>query len=804
MPGYGHVLMHKKLNIVVALCLLVSLGAFTAAQAQGPVQDTTTATLQSVTSDLKNLQSQLDVIKQNVPVATNLGQFDAFNTQTQKILAEADQRIALLAPLQQKLRTDLNVLGPVPNDGAEAPAVAQSRIDLTARKAQLDTTLKQIEAVQESASSLIAQIGGIRRDYLKNALALRPGSILSGHFWSPILKSSPEDSRRLGAVVNELATMWHSAWQPGKWFTSAILLLLALGVWTLGRTAVERAVSWVCLHRLPKGRLRRSAVAFARVSVTVLATACVLNLVYLVFVQGQELTPAMSSIVTQFISLALSCALLAGLGRALLSTEHPSRRLPAISDPVALALKPFPSVLAGLLLVFGALENVNGITDASPDAAIFVHGLVTLCVVITIGIGVLRVSRVRKSLAAAGEPAEDRSTLAGLFYFAISGALIASAVALIVGYVPLGRFITYELVWFFLVVCSFYILILLAKDISVSLFSVENASGRSLQRLFNLNGEHLEQVSVIFSGLSTAVLLLLALTTLFRSGFGSTPEDLISGVIDVLGGGGLRTFNIEPARLLNAIITLAVGFYLLRSVRRWFNTELLPKTGMDPGMRASLIAIFGNVGYVLVVMLGLSALGVRWDNLAWIVSALSVGIGFGLQEVVKNFVSGVILLTERPVKVGDLVSVGNVEGDIRRINVRATEIQLSDRSTVIVPNSALISNNLRNVTMGTSSLGVVTLELIFPFDIDPGQVRDLLKSVFINHKAVLEAPSPSVVFSQISRAGITLNVTGYVRSPRIVGEMKSDLLFEVLTQLRAQGISLATDRFWPPERTLGP
>ncbi len=136
-------------------------------------------------------------------------------------------------------------------------------------------------------------------------------------------------------------------------------------------------------------------------------------------------------------------------------------------------------------------------------------------------------------------------------------------------------------------------------------------------------------------------------------------------------------------------------------------------------MRASLVTLFSNLGYVLLVLMTLSLLGVQWSSLAWIVSALSVGIGFGLQEIVKNFVSGLILLTERPVKVGDMVSISGVEGDIRRINVRATEIQLSDRSTVIVPNSQLISQNLRNVTMGNSTQGVATLMLTFPLNTDP-------------------------------------------------------------------------------------
>lgn len=136
-------------------------------------------------------------------------------------------------------------------------------------------------------------------------------------------------------------------------------------------------------------------------------------------------------------------------------------------------------------------------------------------------------------------------------------------------------------------------------------------------------------------------------------------------------------------------------------MRRWLGSELLPKTISDVGIRASLVTLFSNIGYVLVILITGGA-GHPVEQLAWIVSALSVGIGFGLQEIVKNFISGLILLTERPVKVGDMIGIGGVEGDVRRINVRATEIQLSDRSTMIVPNSQLISQNVRNATMGNA------------------------------------------------------------------------------------------------------
>ncbi|HAT3286506.1 TPA: mechanosensitive ion channel, partial [Serratia marcescens] len=243
--------------------------------------------------------------------------------------------------------------------------------------------------------------------------------------------------------------------------------------------------------------------------------------------------------------------------------------------------------------------------------------------------------------------------------------------------------------------------------------------------------------------------------------------------------------------LLNAMICLAIGIYILRAVRRWLGSELLPKTISDVGIRASLVTLFSNIGYVLVILITLAALGIQWGNLAWIVSALSVGIGFGLQEIVKNFISGLILLTERPVKVGDMIGIGGVEGDVRRINVRATEIQLSDRSTMIVPNSQLISQNVRNATMGNAQ-GVVTIALTFPTSIDPEQVRNILLSAYNEYETILETPAPYVRFSQLGPDGIILSVTGYVTSPRMVGATKSELLFNILKLLRAQEVSLSS------------
>ncbi|SOY93912.1 putative Small-conductance mechanosensitive channel (MscS) [Cupriavidus taiwanensis] len=744
-------------------------------------------------AELKRLQTEQDRIKQQASDPDGTTKLDELDHDLHKLDADVDKLSAALAPQRAQLQAQLDVLGPPPSDGItkEAPAVVRQRAELNARRLQLDAQVKQAAESKENIANLSGQIARLQRSQLKDQLALRSDSILNPQFWKPMVSPAAEDRARMAAFMDQVEPMVQLAWQPSQRAATIALLLLALGVWLLGKRLAERALAWFCLNKLPPTRLRRSALALATTLATVATTGLAVQIVYNAFTRNYELPPDLMTLYGGLVKLTLTSALIAGLGRALLCTRHPSWRLPALADPVARAMKPFPAALAGLLLLAGTLEQLNRIADTSVQVTLLGRGLVSLVVVLTIGAALLRANRVRNELAAAGEQPEARATLAGMIHAGVTLIVIVSMVALLAGYISFARFLTYELVWFDIVLCSLYLLTQVTRDLFESLFSTQHASGQVIKQLFGVDDARLEQAATILSGIGASLLLLLAVVALLTGGFGTTPADLVNSLVTVLGGEKLRSLNIMPERILNALVALGVGIWLLRTVRRWLDAELLPKLCMESGLRASLITLFSNVGYVLLVLLTLSLLGVRWDNLAWIVSALSVGIGFGLQEIVKNFVSGLILLTERPVKVGDMVSIAGVEGDIRRINVRATEIQLGDRSTVIVPNSQLISQNLRNVTMSNSTQGVASLQLTFPLNTDPEQLRDLLLDVYRENESILDVPAPSVMFSQLAPNGITLSVTGYVGSPRIAANTRSDLLFEILKRLRGAGISLS-------------
>ncbi len=761
----------------------------------------------NATVELPKMQKILDKIKGQVSGDTNESQLNQLNEMALELSGNAETLGQALIPQRQQLDAQLAVLGPAPKADSgvkETPEVTRKRAALESQKSKLDDQIKQADGIKNGALVLSSQIVNLRRDQLKNQLALNSGSIFGPRFWAPLFSRQDLDGEKISDFGDELqataALSWESGWRVGTvgWLLAAMLVM------TLGRRYGEEFLAWVSIHKLPEGRLRRSFLAAAIALTTLAAVVLTFNFIALAFTRRDEVSSDVQDFVDRLVQLSVYCGLIAGLGRAFLSTRRPSWRLPAISNEVAQALKPFPPITAALVFIFQTAESFNYTVGTSLNTTILFNGLTALLIGST-GLAIsMRTNRVRRRMAQAGNPPEARPTVVGLVQLALTVTAVAILIALCVGYVTLARFLSYEVIWCGILFGSFYFLSHLINDGCESLFSTSNATGKRLQTSLNIDERYLQQAATLLSAIGKTLLIAFVALALLNGTFASsTPIELIQKVIEFWGGKGLESLNIVPAHMVNAILCLVVGIYVLRAVRRWLDKDFLPKTTMDIGMRVSLVTLFSNIGYVLIILLTLSIMGLQWNKLAWIVSALSVGIGFGLQEIVKNFISGLILLTERPVKVGDLVSISGIEGDIRRINVRATEIQLGDKSTVIVPNSQLISQNVRNATMGNAQ-GVVTILLTFPLDIDPVQVREILLDVYRENERILETPEPSVSFKDLTPNGIVLSVTGNVASQRQTSGAKSDLLFDILTRLRKEGILLSTPQTMIIERRAVP
>ena len=170
-------------------------------------------------------------------------------------------------------------------------------------------------------------------------------------------------------------------------------------------------------------------------------------------------------------------------------------------------------------------------------------------------------------------------------------------------------------------------------------------------------------------------------------------------------------------------------------------------------------------------------------------TAVSVGIGFGLQSIVNNFVSGLILLAERPIKAGDWIIVGNEEGTVKKINVRATEVETFDRATVVIPNSDLISGTVRNWVLG-GSMGRVSVVVGVGYGSDADQVRDILIAAAGDHDLVLSYPAPAAFFLDFGDNALIFRLDAYLADIGKGFGVRSDLRFELLRRFREAGIEI--------------
>jgi len=393
----------------------------------------------------------------------------------------------------------------------------------------------------------------------------------------------------------------------------------------------------------------------------------------------------------------------------------------------------------------------------------------------------------------AGAPEEglpERPMWVGILVALIAILMIVIWVLVAVGYVALASFLASQLTWSGIVATAFYVLFKFADDVFMATVSSRSGFGQRLQKSFGLAPQTLDQIATVLSGLSRVALFFYMLIAL-AAPLGTSPGEVFQRSGKFGTGVKIGEFQLVPGAILSAVAVLAVGFVMLRIFKRWLAASYLPTTKFEPGMQSSISTLLGYVGGILVIAFSLSALGIGVERIAWVASALSVGIGFGLQAIVQNFISGLILLAEQPVKVGDWVVLGTAEGDVRRINVRATEIQLGDRSTLIVPNSEFITKTVRNMTLANAE-GRVLIRLPMPLTTDAQKVRDLILEACKAHEGVLETPAPSLTLEGIENGLLIFQAIAYVASPRLAGGVRSDLLFTILDALRQADLPMAT------------
>jgi small-conductance mechanosensitive channel len=255
----------------------------------------------------------------------------------------------------------------------------------------------------------------------------------------------------------------------------------------------------------------------------------------------------------------------------------------------------------------------------------------------------------------------------------------------------------------------------------------------------------------------------------------------------------LGSLTIVPTHLLWAILVFAISLPLTGWLKGKLNTKWLVETRMEPSAREALVTTFGYVAVAIAVMVALSLAGISFSNLAIIAGALSVGVGFGLQNIVNNFVSGIIMLVERPVRSGDWVVVGDTEGTVQRISIRSTTIRTFDRADVIVPNSDLISGQVTNWTLGnTWGRAKVKVGVAYGSDID--KVIETLLEVANSHAEVVKGnhnfPDPYVLFLDFGDSSLDFELRAVICDVNRRLHVISDINRAINAAFNKQGIEI--------------
>ncbi len=782
MPGF-------PLRFLSRLCaLLLVIMAPAAAVAQQ--EQETSAQLQKIEADVQTLSNQHVVPMEEVDRILLRGKLA---TTRQSAIVLAEQLEGQIAALD----TRITELAPPPEGTPEAPELAKQRKQLEDERAALDAQAKRARLLEVDAVQIVDDMQREDARQFTVRMSQRVESPLLPGFWVSVVAAFDDDIERIRKFLAEGERQARQEGEKrGIWFALLGVLIAALLVGP-GRTLLLRLGERRLIPGDAPGRRRRSAYALFRV----LIGTCIPLFAAIALVTGATLSnlvlPNWSSLLEAFVASVGSAAFIAAVLGALLMRGRPHLRIAPLPDSIADRLRPMSWILASITLFGGVADGFNQAVEASEAALSATIVIETAGSILLIAGALMAFGRFRA--ARADEPVEPGAAGAGFGVLALVLWIIvlAASLALTVGYVQFSQFLMTMIVIAVVVIATTYLLMNAADDFATGVFNRDSAPGRALVRGIGIGGSAVDQFGVLLSGALRLTLAFMALLLLLApfgagSGVGSTVEQLVS-IADGISIGGV---SISPGAIIRGVLVLFIGLALVRAFMAWLDNRYLPATDLDGSGRNSVSLVARYVGIALAVIWALASLGIGVERIALLLSALSVGIGFGLQAITQNFISGLILLAERPIKIGDIIKVGNDEGDVKRISVRSTEIALADHSTLIVPNSELITKTVLNKTL-SNPLGRVQIQFSVPIDEDSDEVERLLLECFTEESAILHEPRPSVFVDSIVDGRILFNSFAHVVSPRQTYGARSNVLKNFMRRLREAGIELGTAPQWP-------
>jgi potassium efflux system protein len=722
-------------------------------------------------ADLDVFKAELDDISRGFNEGTKTE--DELVALRQRLTPLRDQirdRAALLEPRLKLITDNLAQLGAAPAaGGAEDATVAAERSRLAASQTEVDGALKQARLLTGRADELIDGVNARRRQLFTDRLFAHSANLFDPGFWEDAASAVPAEARTVGTIMHSWAMVARANYDPGGVLAAlATLLAIAVGAW-IALYWVRRLTARPAPRRFDKALRALVVLAAHAVAAPALTVAFVLVL------RDYMLIPQPAADLGFGLAFASGVA---GFGRgvavALFAPGEGARRIIAWADQAAESYAAHLSWAAGALGLTILLNSVHRASGAplTPVVATWaLFGLVFLVIVAHL----LWRSAQADFRAENGSMTGARLPWLRVVLWPIA---VAITVALVTGYVGFAAFLAVRLVAVLALGGALTILLVFVDAFATEVVAADTARGRRVAALFGISPNALDLVIALVSAVVRLVLIFVAVLLLV--GYSGLFADDIFSVFQISNWNlAVGDISLAPSSMLAALAILLVGLLAIRGAQRWLETQFLPRTGLDAGLQNSIAALSGYAALVAVLALTLGALGIDLQKIALIAGALSVGIGFGLQSVVSNFVCGLILLAERPIRVGDWVVVRNEEGWVRRISVRATEIETFDRASVIIPNQDFITGVVKNWTHG-NTMGRIVVKVRVAYDSDAEKVREILLACAGRHPLVLRAPPPAVYLMGFADIGLDFELRCLIANVEQSIPVGTDLRMDIL------------------------
>jgi potassium-dependent mechanosensitive channel len=664
------------------------------------------------------------------------------------------------------LQTQIAALGPVPADGAtEAPEIAARRKTLNDQLTKLQAPGIAADEAYTRADAIIKEIDTLVRTRQADALMqLWPMPVDPGN-WPAAVGSLTDTVSSLGGEVSDA---WSIDNRRAELKNNLPVILAYLGFAVLllarGRSWIDRLTERLLTRTT--GRGREILALIASVGQIVLPFVGVLMLVQAVKLTGMVgMTGQKLLSVLPAMGLTVFAARWLGMQVFPRSDDRPVFRLA-------------PERRAEGRIYFTALVALDALRRALVGSGIAqnaTNSVLSFPILAVAGLMLFRIARLlRKHIANDVEPEEAtsyRDRLIGVMATALMVISIGAPILGAIGYIAAATHVIYP------------------TSLTLALIALLIIAQRLVDDIYDwITGNDQGEDSALLPVLIGFTLTVLTFP-IFALIWGARVSDLLELWTTVNAGFSIGSTRISPSNFITFLFLFAIGYGATRMVQGALKTSVLPKTRIDLGGQNAIVVGTGYLGLVLSALIAVTSAGIDLSSLAIVAGALSVGIGFGLQNIVSNFVSGIILLIERPVSEGDWIEVGGVQGTVRSISVRSTRIETFDRADVIVPNSNLIIGTVTNMTK-YSRVGRLIVKVGVAYGTDTRRVEKILREIAVAQPLVVLKPPPQVVFQGFGADSLDFDVRVILRDVNFVMDVRSELNHQIAERFAKEGIEI--------------